>query len=120
MKIRPQIVFTAAAALLVLAAAMSVSSQGAVDKGAANIELEGGKRGKVPFPHRQHQGKLDDCQICHAVFPQKAGSITALKSEGKLKKKYVMNKLCTKCHKQKKKAGLKSGPTTCKQCHIKA
>ena len=48
-----------------------------------------------------------------------AGSIKALKAEGKLKKKHVMNKLCTKCHKQKKKAGQKSGPTTCKKCHIK-
>jgi hypothetical protein len=42
-----------------------------------------------------------------------------LKAEGTLKKKYVMNKLCTKCHKEKKNAGQKSGPTTCTKCHIK-
>ena len=89
------------------------------NKGAAKLELDGGKRGKVPFPHHQHQDKLGDCKICHSVFPQKSGSITELKAEGKLKKKYVMNKLCTKCHKEKKKAGQKSGPTTCKNCHIK-
>lgn len=89
------------------------------DKGAENIEMEGGKRGNVPFPHHQHQERLVDCQTCHSVFPQKAGSIEELKAQGKLKKKYVMNKLCTKCHKETKKAGKKTGPTTCAKCHIK-
>ena len=90
------------------------------NKGAANIEIDGGKKGKVPFPHRQHQERLVDCKICHSVFPHKPGSIKELKAQGKLKKKYVMNKLCTKCHKAKKKAGQKSGPTKCSKCHIKA
>jgi hypothetical protein len=90
------------------------------NKGAADIEIDGGKRGKVPFPHRQHQERIVDCKICHSVFPQNPGSIKELKAQGKLKKKYVMNKLCTKCHKEKKKAGRKSGPTTCSKCHIKA
>ena len=104
---------------VMLAGAVSAGSMASQNKGAENIEMEGGKRGMVPFPHWQHQAKLEDCQICHAVFPQKSGSIEALKSEGKLKKKHVMNKLCTKCHKENKKAGQKSGPTTCKKCHIK-
>ena len=90
------------------------------NKGAENIEIEGGKRGKVPFAHRQHQERLVDCQTCHSVFPQKAGSIEELKAQGKLKKKHVMNKLCTKCHKETKKSGKKTGPTTCAKCHIKA
>jgi hypothetical protein len=89
------------------------------DKGASKIELNGGKRGDVSFPHHLHQEKLGDCQICHSIFEQKSGSIQALKSQGKIKKKYVMNKLCTKCHKEKKRAGEKSGPTTCTKCHIK-
>ena len=104
---------------VLLAGAMTAASMASQNKGAENIELEGGKRGKVLFPHRQHQTNLKDCQICHTVFPQKSGSIEALKAEGKLKKKHVMNKLCTKCHKEYKKAGQKSGPTTCKKCHIK-
>ena len=87
--------------------------------GAENIVLKGGKRGKVPFPHRQHQKNLGDCQICHSVFPQESGAVEKLKAEGTLKKKYVMNKLCTKCHKKMKKAGQKSGPTSCTKCHIK-
>jgi len=98
------------------AVALSTTQQ---NNGAEQIELPGGTRGKVPFPHRLHQEKLVDCQICHATFEQKAGVIEELKAQGQLKKKYVMNTLCTKCHKEKKKAGEKSGPTTCSKCHIK-
>ena len=104
---------------VICAGAMAASSTATQNKGAENIIIKGGKRGNVHFPHRQHQERIKDCQICHTKFPQKAGSIEALKAEGKLKKKSVMNKLCTKCHRQKKKAGQKSGPTTCKKCHIK-
>ena len=110
-------------ALIPIAAVVAVSavalSDGKTYNGPQNIEIEGGKRGNVPFPHHSHQENLGDCKICHSVFPQKTGSINDLKAQGKLKKKYVMNKLCTKCHKEKKKAGQKSGPTTCKTCHIK-
>lgn len=105
--------------LFFAAVSIALSSAPVENKGAAEIKLPGGKQGLVPFPHHQHQDKLGDCEICHSVFPQKAGVIKELKAQGKLKKKYVMNKLCTKCHKQKKKEGLKAGPVTCKQCHIK-
>jgi len=87
------------------------------NKGLADITLDGGSKGEVPFPHHLHQDNLGDCKACHDVFPQKKGSIEALKAEGKLAKKYVMNKLCTKCHRQMKKAGEKSGPTACTTCH---
>ena len=99
-----------------LATAASMANQ---NKGAESVDLPGGNRGKVPFPHHQHQEKLGDCKICHSVFPQESGIIEKLKAEGKLKKKHVMNKLCTKCHKETKKAGRKAGPTTCSKCHIK-
>jgi len=89
------------------------------NQGAEKIELDGGKRGNVYFPHRQHQKNLGDCQTCHAIFPQEPGAIQALKVQGTLEKRYVMNKLCTKCHKEKRKAGQPSGPTTCSKCHIK-
>jgi hypothetical protein len=89
------------------------------NQGAEKIELDGGKRGNVLFPHRQHQKNLGDCQICHSVFPQEPGAIEKLKTQGTLKKRYVMNKLCTKCHRAKKKAGQPSGPTSCAKCHIK-
>ena len=106
--------------IAMIASAMVVSSMATQNKGAENLELNGGNRGNVPFPHRQHQDQIGDCKICHSVFPQKTGSIEELKAKGTLKKKYVMNKLCTKCHKEKKRDGQKSGPTTCTKCHIKA
>jgi hypothetical protein len=89
------------------------------NKGAPEMSLDGGKSGPVPFPHLAHQKALGDCSICHELFPQKAGAIDALKASGELAKKQVMNKHCTKCHKQMKKEGQKTGPTTCKACHVK-
>ena len=89
------------------------------NRGAENIELYGGKSGPVPFPHLAHQEALKDCKICHELFPQEIGSIEKLKADGQLKKKQIMNKHCTKCHRQLKKEGQKTGPITCKACHIK-
>ena len=107
------------ACVLFVGAALAMSSKAVENRGAAEITINGGKRGDVPFPHQQHQEKLVECNICHAVFPREKGAIDALKAEGKLKPKQVMNKQCTKCHKEKKRAGEKAGPTTCKSCHIK-
>lgn len=87
--------------------------------GAAEIVLDGGTSGNVAFPHQRHQAKLVDCTTCHSVFPQKAGGIEELKAQGKLAKKQIMNELCIKCHKEKKQAGEKAGPTTCTTCHVK-
>ena len=109
----------AAATLVFAAASIALSGAPVENKGAAEMTLPGGTRGPVPFPHHQHQDKLVDCQICHSLYPQKAGIIEKLKAEGTLKKKQVMNKQCTQCHKQKKKEGLNAGPTTCAKCHIK-
>jgi hypothetical protein len=118
MKVLLRVVLVSVAAIVIGSSfAFSNNDQ---NKGPENIEMEGGKRGKVPFPHRQHQERLVDCQTCHSVFPQKSGSIEELKAQGKLKKKHVMNKLCTKCHKESKKAGKKTGPTTCTKGHVKA
>jgi hypothetical protein len=110
------IVISMVALMAVSFLAVSLATE---NQGAENIVLEGGKRGNIPFPHRQHQKNLGDCQICHSVFAQEPGIIQKLKTQGTLKKKYVMNKLCTKCHREKKKAGQPSGPTTCAKCHIK-
>jgi hypothetical protein len=118
MKIRIFLLFCAGM-LMVAAGSLATGGVATENKGAVEIKLPGGTRGLVPFPHHRHQDKLGDCEICHSVFPQKAGIIKALKAQGKLKKKYVMNKLCTKCHKQKKREGMKTGPTTCSKCHIK-
>ncbi len=89
------------------------------NKGAADIQIDGGSRGEVPFGHRTHQEKLVDCKVCHSMFPQEPQSLAKLKANGQLKPKDVMNKLCTACHKAEKKAGNPAGPVTCSKCHIR-
>ena len=84
----------------------------AQNKGAADMMLQGGKLGDVPFPHHLHQSVLEDCKLCHNLFPQISGSIEKLKAEGKLKKKEVMDR-CQACHRQK------TGPIKCGECHKK-
>ena len=110
-----------AGALVLITAVVWVAAAPAQapNPGAAEIVLEGGTTGKVPFPHRRHQGALTDCTICHAVFPQKPGAIEELKEAGKLPRKQVMNELCTRCHKDRQTAGKSSGPTACLKCHVK-
>lgn len=105
-----------------LTAAVGLAPQvlGAQNRGAKEMKLTGGRRGEVPFPHFDHQNRLGDCKVCHSLFPQAKGSLEALKAEGKLKGKQVMNKLCIKCHKAEKQAGKQSGPTTCTKCHVRA
>jgi hypothetical protein len=89
------------------------------NKGAAQIDIDGGERGAVSFPHHRHQDKLVDCNICHSYFPQQPRSIEQLKKEGKLVRKQIMKKLCIKCHKAEKNAGNAAGPVTCSKCHHK-
>jgi hypothetical protein len=90
------------------------------EPGAPDMVLEGGSRGEVPFPHQRHQAALKgECQACHELFPQKKGSIEALKAEGRLEPKQVMNKLCTSCHRKYRREGIDAGPTVCSQCHQK-
>ena len=89
------------------------------NKGAETIDLYGGSKGKVPFPHHKHQEALGDCNVCHSVFPQVSGAIEDLKARGILGKKQVMNKHCVKCHRAKKNAGEKTGPLRCGDCHQK-
>ena len=60
-----------------------------------------------------------DCNTCHATFPQEADGLKKMKAAGQLKPKQVMNKQCVKCHKDQKKAGNPTGPTTCSKCHFK-
>ena len=87
--------------------------------GAETITLKGGSLGDVTFPHKLHQEKLNnDCDACHKLFAQEAGSIEKAIAAGTLKKKEAM-KQCEACHKEKKSAGEATGPTSCKGCHKK-
>jgi hypothetical protein len=104
---------------LLAAGSLIVTAAAPPNPGAPEMMLEGGTSGKVPFPHLRHQEKLVDSNLCHSMFPQTPGVIEALKAEGKLPRRQVMNALCTKCHKERKLAGEASGPTTCTSCHVK-
>ncbi|MEJ2657052.1 MAG: cytochrome c3 family protein [Desulfobacterales bacterium] len=85
-------------------------------KGPEKITLDGGQKGVINFPHRQHQRTLGDCKTCHDIFPQKLGVIKEFKVQGKLEKKQVMNH-CRGCHRKLIKQGKKAGPTSCRGCH---
>jgi hypothetical protein len=106
-------------ALLGLGLLVTAGTVVSANNGAEEMLLNGGKRGKVPFPHRSHQDVLKDCKKCHDLFPQEPGVIDRFKKAGDLKKKQVMNTRCVKCHKAMKKGGNKAGPTTCSKCHIR-
>jgi len=103
---------------VLLIAVFAVAAE--VNKGAADITLNGATMGNIAFPHQEHQTALnDDCMACHDMFAQEAGVIDKLKAEDKLKKKEVMNKKCLNCHRAKKNEGVKTGPTSCTECHKK-
>jgi len=106
--------------IAVAIAAGPLPLQAAESPGAAQISLDGGDTGPVPFPHLRHQQALKDCMACHETFPQAKGAIAQLKAQGTLQPKQVMNKLCTACHKRNKAAGKVAGPITCTQCHHKS
>lgn len=108
------------AALLIIfgilcATAVAVAVQ---NKGAPEILLDAGSKGKVFFPHHEHQNNLVDCTICHSMFPQKPGIIVDFIRQGKLEKKQVMNH-CRGCHRNLSQRGEKAGPTSCNKCHVK-
>ena len=104
---------------IILALVSIVAVTGAANQGAEQIKIYGGSRGDVLFPHHAHQDRLKDCNTCHAAFPQEADGLKKMKEAGQLKPKQVMNKQCVKCHKDQKKAGNPTGPTTCSKCHVK-
>ncbi len=91
----------------------------AQNNGKKEILIDGGKQGKINFPHHLHQDNIDDCMVCHASFPQKEGALNIFKETGQLKKKQVMNKTCLKCHRDNKKVGKVYGPVKCSGCHNK-
>lgn len=98
---------------------LSVGNSLAEDnKGAASIVLKGGSSGAVTFPHDRHQKIFVDCKPCHELFGKESQVIDKMKTDGRLKKKEVMN-MCKNCHKDLSVKGEKAGPTACKDCHKK-
>lgn len=82
------------------------------------IELSGGAKGDITFPHEIHQKALTDCQICHSIYPQKIKGISASIKSGKMEKKQAMGE-CIKCHRTNIAENKKTGPVSCGECHKK-
>lgn len=100
---------------ILLSAGISMAAE---TKGAELIILRGGSMGSVTFPHGRHQGALVDCLPCHDLFPKEPQAVERMKAEGKLQRKEVMN-MCRKCHNDLAGKGQKTGPTGCRDCHLK-
>ena len=94
-----------------------VSGIMAQDAGRPELTLNGGSKGPVFFKHQLHQAVVEDCAVCHKDFEKTPGALDEAKKTGALKAKQVMNKTCLACHRAKRKAGEKSGPTSCRACH---
>ncbi len=98
--------------LLAIVALVATTAFVAVaDNGPASIKLDV-KMGAVTLDHVKHQG-LTECATCHHTGDY-AGCKTchdAKPEAPKAKKAY--HKLCKDCHKEQ------SGPTKCKECHVK-
>lgn len=113
---KERMIVLAVLSVLFLMIGIAFASQ---NNGAEKIDLDGGSKGAIDFPHHLHQTALGDCNACHDVFSKQTGIIKSLKEQNKLEKKQVMNKTCIKCHRDMAKAGDKSGPTGCSKCHTK-
>lgn len=83
------------------------------NNGPAEVKLEA-SMGTVTFQHAAHQGRVADCKTCHhnGVDAGACTSCHGVKADAPKAKK-VFHKLCKSCHKKQ------SGPTKCKQCHVK-
>jgi hypothetical protein len=101
--------------VLACALAWAQGEQGEM-KGDAQIIINGGAKDNVAFPHGLHQQALKSCSPCHDMFPKEKGAIQKLMDQKKIEKTSVM-KMCIKCHQDRAKAGEKTGPLKCAECH---
>lgn len=111
------VIFTMVAAVVFAHAGGVENSDQAADHGAPVITIPSAPMPSVSFPHKEHQDNLGSCKLCHDLFPQKPGIISAMKADKKLARKEVMNDKCLACHRKRLKAGKPAGPVQCKGCH---
>lgn len=110
-------IFFAACSICVGLSLIPVPGIMAQDPGRPELTINAGSKGPVFFKHQLHQTVVGDCGVCHKDFEKKAGALDEAKKTGALQAKQVMNKTCLACHREKRKAGEKSGPTNCSACH---
>ena len=83
------------------------------------------KKPAVNYNHEKHMASAPDCKSCHHTWDgegavKKCSECHKAKKDGKaLDIKKALHKACKDCHKDMKKAGEKTGPSSCKGCHVK-
>ncbi|MBN2808344.1 MAG: cytochrome c3 family protein [Deltaproteobacteria bacterium] len=97
----------------------------AAPAGDLKVLMDGAKKPAVTYSHAKHTVAVPDCKACHHTWsgegaPKKCGECHTAKAEGKkLDMKGALHKNCKGCHSDMKKAGKKTGPTGCNDCHKK-
>lgn len=89
----------------------------AENQGAEIIILKSEDFDSVHLSHILHEIKLGDCQVCHKLYAKETDAIEKSVRTGILKRKQVMDQ-CEGCHSETAIAGKRSGPTSCKGCHM--
>lgn len=89
----------------------------AENQGAEFIVLKGEDFASVHLSHIRHETKLGDCQLCHNLYAKEPGAIEKSVRAGTLTRKQVMDQ-CEVCHSETAIAGKRSGPTSCRGCHM--
>ncbi len=101
--------------MVVLLVAGSLSALAEHHQGPEEVAFET-TIGTISFLHIKHQGKISDCTECHhkGIDEGKCTGCHTLDGvEGVPKAKRAFHGQCKGCHKNS------SGPTRCKDCHIK-
>ena len=70
--------------VIAMIAAISIAALGSAGEGL--MMLEGGKLGDTPFPHKENQDRIKDCNACHNLIPQEKGITQKLIKMNKIKK----------------------------------
>lgn len=81
------------------------------------------KKPAVTLPHKKHVDSGIACKTCHhkdeaGATPKKCTECHTMPATGDAPEaKKAFHDACQKCHKKEAKAGKKSGPTKCEDCH---
>ena len=77
---------------------------------------------EAQFSHKKHADTLKDCKKCHHTW--KEGEkvkkcVECHTKDSKVNAYKAFHTTCRNCHRDLKKAGKETGPTSCTKCHPK-
>jgi len=115
-------------AVFFVASGIALISAAEVKKGAETYTIDKCQKlkGPAPFDHYKHQALEGvTCKKCHheakeGETPKSCFECHQCAKKGeKPNAKIAFHKNCKGCHVEMKKAGKKTGPTKCNECHLK-